>query len=262
MNTPLIIAAFLFFLGMVKYLLYLALRRPSLFILATIMIALGFIMQTAGLVMRSMATGHGPYGNLFEYCLFLAWVVFGIFLVAEGYFRIKPLGAFMTPVGFLFCLVALIVSPDGGEGTAVRAYWFTLHQTTSFLAFGAITLVFAAGVMYLIQERQLKAKKFGAWYHRLPPLDVLDEVNRKGLIVGFPIYTVGFVAAVVWSYQKYGSITINGSIALLIGGWVALAAASVGRAAMGWRGRWAATMGVVMFVLVATALLAHLRHVK
>jgi hypothetical protein len=36
----------------------------------------------------------------------------------------------------------------------------------------------------------------------------------------------------------------------------------VGRAAMGWRGRWAATMGVVMFVLVATALLAHLRHVK
>ena len=262
MNTPLTIATFLFFLGMVKYLLFLALRRQSLFVLATFMIAVGFALQTAGLVIRSMATGHGPYGNLFEYCLFMAWVVFGIFLIAEGYYRIKPLGAFMTPVGFLLCLVALIVSPDSGEGTVAQAYWFTLHRTTSFLGFGAITLIFAAGVMYLIQERQLKAKKFGAWYHRLPPLDVLDDVNRMGLITGFPIFTVGFIAAVVWSYQKYGYVAVNGSIALMIAGWALFALACVGRAFLGWRGRRAATLGTLVFVMVATALLAHIGHVK
>ncbi|MDH5478103.1 MAG: cytochrome c biogenesis protein [Nitrospinota bacterium] len=258
MNTPLIIATFLFFLGMLKYLLHLALRRQSLFILATIMIALGFAFQTAGMVMRSMETGHGPYGNLFEYCVFSAWIVFGIFLVAEGYYKIKPLGAFMTPVGFLLCLIALILSPNAAEAPVVREYWFTLHRTTSFLAFGAITLVFAASVMYLIQERQLKAKKFGAWYHRLPSLEILDDVNRKGLIVGFPIYTVGFISAVVWSYQKYGSITIHGSTALLILGWLLFAVASGGRAALGWRGRREANFGIVVFAMVAMAMLTHL----
>ncbi|MDH5511099.1 MAG: cytochrome c biogenesis protein [Nitrospinota bacterium] len=258
MNTPLVIATFLFFLGMLKYLLHLALRRHSLFVLATIMIALGFIFQTVGMVMRSVETGHGPYGNVFEYFAFAAWIVFGIFLVAEGYYRIKPLGAFMTPVGFLLSLIALIMAPEATEMQVVRAYWFTLHRTTSFLSFGAITLVFAAGVMYLIQERQLKAKRFGAWYHRLPSLDILDDINRKGLIVGFPVYTVGFVSAVVWSYQRYGAITIHGSTALLILGWVVFAVASAGRAALGWRGRREATLGILVFSMVALSLLTHL----
>ncbi|MDH4184782.1 MAG: cytochrome c biogenesis protein [Nitrospinota bacterium] len=262
MNMPLIIATFLFFLGMLKYLLYLALRRPVLFTMATVMIALGFALQTIGLGLRSMETGHGPYSNLFEYCLFMAWVVFGIFLVAEGYYRIKPLGAFMTPVGFLLSLIALMLSPEAAGETVVKAYWFTLHRTTSFLAFGAITLIFAAGVMYLIQERQLKTKRFGAWYHRLPPLDILDDVNRKGLIVGFPIFTLSFIAAVVWSFQKYGDVYLNGSVALMIIGWVLYAVASAGRAFFGWRGRRAATMGIVTFAIVAAAMLTHIGHVR
>ena len=257
MNTSLVIATLLFFLGMVKYLLHIALRRQVLFTLATAMILLGFIMQTVGMVQRSMATGHGPYGNAFEYSVFMAWVVFGIFLVAEGYFRIKPLGAFMTPIGFLLCLVALILSPESSGGLHVKEYWFTLHRTMSFLAFGAISLIFAAGVMYLIQERQLKSKKFGGWYHRLPSLDILDDVNRKGLILGFPIYTVGFIAAVVWSYQKYESIVFNGSIALLVAGWVIYGAASFGRAVLGWRGRREAMLAIIGFLVVAAALLAH-----
>lgn len=259
MTTLFIISTFLFFLGMLKYLLYLAMRNKTLFILATIMIAAGFAVETVALVQRSIETGHGPYTNLFEYCVFLAWVVFGVFLVAEGYFRIKPLGAFMVPIGFTLMLIAIPLSPETDSLLPVKAYWLTLHRTLSFLSFGAFALIFAAGLMYLIQERQLKSKHIGGWYYRLPSLDALDDVNRKGLIFGFPIITVGALAAIVWSTQKYGIIMkFETSTALLLAGWMVYAVVSVGRIAFGWRGRRAATLGIVGFSIMAAALLVHI----
>jgi len=259
MSALFILATFLLFLGMVKYLLSLALRSRTMFFLATAMMFLGFMAITAGFVQRSMATGHGPYTNLFEYCVFGAWAVCAVFLVAEGYYRIAPLGAFMTPIAFLFMLVALPLSPEADPTLPVKAYWLTLHRTLSILAFASFALIFAAGFMYLIQERQLKRKHIGGWYHRLPPLDVLDDINRKGLIFGFPIITVGAAAAMVWSAQNYGSVKIEPSTMLLIAGWVVYAAASAGRLALGWRGRRAARLGVAGFCMIAAALAAHIR---
>jgi len=258
-NIFFIIATFLYFLGMVKYLLHLATKNRILFILATIMITLGFVAETVAFGQRSMVTGHGPYTNVFEYCAFLSWAVFGVFLIAEGYFKIKPLGAFMVPVGFALMLIAMALF-DGAEATLpVKAYWLTMHRTLSFLSFGAFTLVFAAGVMYLIQERELKSKHFGGWYHRLPPLGVLDDMNRMGLIFGFPIISVGVVAAIVWSSQSYGFIIrVNTSTVLLMVGWVMYATLLVGRAILGWRGRRAAAIGVAGFCVVIAALLIHI----
>ena len=259
MMTVFVLATFLYFLGMVKYLLYLGLRNRILFILATIMIALGFLVETLALVQRSSITGHGPYMNVFEYCVFLAWVTFAAFLVAEGYFKIKPLGAFMVPIGFLLMLFGLLFSPETEPSFPVKAYWLTLHRTLSFLAFGAFSLVFAAGLMYLIQERQLKLKNFGGWYRRLPSLSILDDANRVGLVFGFPIITVGAAAAIVWSAQKYGELLkLNASTASLMAAWGVYAVLAFGRVALGWRGRRAAALGVVGFCIVITSLLLHL----
>ncbi len=259
MNSLFVVATFLFFLGMVKYLLHLALRNKMLFVLATVMIALGLVVETAALIQRSMLTGHGPYTNAFEYCVFLAWVVFIVFLIAEGYFRIKPLGAFMVPIGFALMLIAFAFSQETESVLPVKAYWLTMHRTLSFLAFGAFSLVFASGLMYLIQERQLKSKHFGGWYHRLPSLAILDDANRVGLVFGFPIITVGMLAAVVWSTQSYGAlIKFDTSTVSLIIGWIVYAVLSYGRVALGWRGKKAAALGITGFCIVVTALLMHI----
>ena len=258
MTALFVTAAFLYVLGMVKYLLHLGLRNKTLFILATVMIALGFVAETAGLIQRSMITGHGPYTNKFEYCLFAAWAVFAVFLVAEGYFRMAPLGAFMAPIGCFLMLISFSFSPETASAFPIKAYWLTMHRTLSFTAFGAFSLVFAAGIMYLIQERQLKHKKFGGWYHRLPALNTLDDANRIGIIFGFPVITVGALAAWVWSGESYGKLVINFSTILLICGWFIYGLLTAGRFLMGWRGRRAAQIGVAGFCLVFTALLIHI----
>ncbi len=260
MSTLLTVAVFLYFLGTVKYLLYLGMKSRTTGVLATGMIAAGFLVETIGLAQRSAMTGHGPYMSAFEQLMFGAWTVFGVFLLAELYFRIKPLGAFMAPVGFLLSLLAVVFSGGAGEGIIpAHTYWLTLHRTLSFVAFGAFSLTFAAGIMYLILERQLKAKHFGAWYHRLPSLSQLDDANRIGLYVGVPLITISMVAASFWSEQHYGVYMKSDlSTILLLTAWGVFASLLYGRVFKGWRGKRAAIMGVTGFSVVLVSLVKHL----
>jgi len=45
--------------------------------------------------------------------------------------------------------------------------------------------------MYLLMERELKRKKLGAIFKRLPSLDVLDDINYRCLTIGFPLHHAG-----------------------------------------------------------------------
>ena len=42
------------------------------------------------------------------------------------------------------------------------------------------------GIMYIIQERQVKRKRFGTWFYRLPSLEVLDGGGFWALALGIP----------------------------------------------------------------------------
>ena len=66
-----------------------------------------------------------------------------------------------------------------------------IHMVCSFLSYGAFLVAFLSGVLFLIQERQLKRKTMGMLFHRLPSLDVLDRVNFLAIGVGFVLLSIG-----------------------------------------------------------------------
>ena len=74
-----------------------------------------------------------------------------------------------------------------GWPLAVQHVWLGFAYLSSHCsAMRRLPSCFCAGVMYLIQERQLKSKRPGAWYHYLPSLALLDEAERQGATAGFP----------------------------------------------------------------------------
>ena len=81
---------------------------------------------------------------------------------------------------------------------AFRNLWLGIHIFMALLGYAALTLMFCAGVMYLMQESQLKSKRPGALYHRLPSLSLLDDLNGRALILGFPLLTQGIITGSVW----------------------------------------------------------------
>ena len=61
--------------------------------------------------------------------------------------------------------------------------------------------------MYLLQERQLKAKRPGRVYYRLPSLETLDRFTFRTLTLGFPFLTARpRSSASLWARAAWGSV--------------------------------------------------------
>src|SRR5207237_20593 len=72
-----------------------------------------------------------------------------------------------------------------------RSPWSILHITISILGLAMLALAFIAAALYLLQFRELKAKRFGQVFRLFPPLERLDQLNHLSLVVGFPTVTLG-----------------------------------------------------------------------
>ncbi len=159
------------------------------------LILLGFLLQTAFLFVRGRAIGRCPITNLFEVLTFLAWSIALIYLVVGPAYRLSLMGAFTAPLVFLLQGVALISRLDVPPLGRLRPNtWLELHASVSMIAYGAFALAGVAGVMYLVQERQLKTHVLQSIFYQLPPLPNLFAAMSRLLSLGFILYTAGIVS--------------------------------------------------------------------
>ena len=126
------------------------------------------------------------------------------------------------------------------------------HMLCSLLSYLAFLVAFVAGVLFLIQERQLKRKTLGMLFHRLPSLDALDRVNFVAIGAGFALLTVGAacgfagVKALLGRWwlgdpKEYGTVLL----------WTAYLALWIVRLRATLRGRRVALLSILGFTLVA-----------
>ncbi|MFL6530563.1 MAG: cytochrome c biogenesis protein CcsA, partial [Chthoniobacterales bacterium] len=115
-------------------------------------------------------------------------------LVGPAY-RLSLMGAFTAPLVLLlqgFALLAPIDRPHPPR-MAVNS-WLEFHASISIVAYGAFALACVAGLMYLVQERQLKTRQIHTIFQHLPPLSDLYAAITRLLWLGFALYTAGLVS--------------------------------------------------------------------
>jgi cytochrome c-type biogenesis protein CcsB len=134
--------------------------------------------------------------------------------------------------------------------------WVFFHITVLFLANSLFALAASVGVMYLLQERQIKEKKRSFLFSRLPNLGVLDKISHNCLLVGFPLMTAGLVAgfayaSLVWhTFWRWDPKEILSLIT-----WLIYAFLIHERLAVGLRGRRAAWLAILGFSAVLVTFL-------
>lgn len=159
------------------------------------MILLGFGLQTVFLTLRGHAVGRCPITNLFEVLIFLSWSIALIYLVVGPAYRLSLMGAFTAPLVFLIQIFALIAPIDSPRSARLSPNsWLEFHASISIIAYGAFALACVAGVMYLVQERQLKTHELRSIFYHLPPLPNLFSVMTKLLWLGFALYSAGLAS--------------------------------------------------------------------
>lgn len=214
----------------------------------------GFVLQTIYLWNRGMAAGHCPVSNLFETLTFITWCLVATHLVIAGVWRIHYLTAFYMPLVLAIQLAALIVPMDQ---TAFQDWkessWRGIHASIIILGYAAFGLASAVGLMYLVQERQLRTRRFGPSFMLLPPILRLEHVQVWLLSAGFLMLTVGLVSAFVGLQviqQGVGGYLPKLLWSLAVWGFYLVLL--VGRQVRGWSGRRLAWSSVLVFTFVLT----------
>ncbi|MDI6727246.1 MAG: c-type cytochrome biogenesis protein CcsB, partial [Smithellaceae bacterium] len=158
----------------------------------------------------NMGIGRVPLSNFYESLVFFAWTIVLIYLIVEWRTKSRTLGTFMTPFAFIAMAFASL-SPNIDSRIqplipALQSNWLTVHVITCFIGYAAFTVSCAMGIMYLLRrsaEKRSRAKK--GFYSFLPSLEVADELNYQGAVLGFVFLTLGIMTGAIWAHSAWGT---------------------------------------------------------
>jgi cytochrome c-type biogenesis protein CcsB len=246
------LALLLYSVGLLHSFLTIITRKRRIFRVALASILVGFINHSMSLFFAWQETGHPPITNYQEALSFFAYMVVFAFVVSYLRYQMTSLSVFVFPLVFLMTLASSLSLPEElPRGELLKSVWFYLHIPSVFLAYAALFLAFATGLMYLIQENELKRKRPQAFYYRLPSLEVCDELGYRALSAGFLLLTLGLISGGFWARQVLAGAWIwDPKIIFTFFVWLAYAAVVHCRFVVGWRGRKAALLSMAAFILV------------
>jgi ABC-type transport system involved in cytochrome c biogenesis permease subunit len=234
-------------------------KRRSSERVAFFSLAAGFALHTASIVTDWVEDGHYPLFGLRETFSFLAWTLVVAYLATLilTRYRTLALGSFTLPLVSVLTFIAMVArdKPAGASSAITEsagAKWiFPLHTTLLLFAYAAFFVVFAASVMYLLQERELRTKSFSAFFHRLPSLMTVNDIAAHAAGIGFTLLTLGVLTGMLWSSERDGRLWHNDPKEIFAGiTWLLYLVLILYRSSASWRGRRAAWLGVIGFALV------------
>jgi len=248
----------IYLLSFLGYLLFTASRSNRLGTASTSLLVIGLVIHSVGLVLRWLEThqtgyGYVPLSNMYESLVFFSWTIVLIYLILEFKYKQKIIGVFVTPLAFLTIAIISIIPSASPKITplmpALQSNWLTIHVTTCFFGYAAFAVSFGISILYLIQDRKGGPQEGMAKW--LPALPILDEINYKSIVIGFPMLSLGIITGAAWANYAWGSYwSWDPKETWSLITWFVYAAFLHARITRDWRGRKAAILSIVGFVAV------------
>ncbi len=210
---------------------------------------LGFTLHTLNVILRYAVAGHMPITNLHEAASFFSWSIVLLFFIVEYRYGIGLLGSFIMPGVFILMLSSSILPREIKPlDPMLKSYWLGIHTVLAFIGNAAFAMACGIGIMYLLQEHFMKSKRFGELFHRLPSLQILDEVNYRLITIGFPLLTLAIITGALWAESVWGTYWMDPKFVWSIITWLIYALVLHARLIAGWRGKRASIISIIGFI--------------
>lgn len=225
-------------------------RRPgSAGSLATWGVRIGWLAQTALLVLQAARAEGFPWASWAGSLNLFVWLVVSVYLVWGCRAPFRLLGLVVTPiVAALFVVARLGGGTELGTRSDYSNLFLVMHVGLVLAAFAGFTLAAALAALYLFQERRLKRHDADILRVPSPSLAALDGLSARTILLALPVLTLGIAAGLVRLGEEGGDVDalmlFTGVTWLAYGGYLGL------RARAGWRGRRAAFVALAGFALV------------
>ncbi|MFC3883106.1 inner membrane protein YpjD [Bacillus songklensis] len=169
------------------------------------LLAIVWVLQTVFLALRMYETGRFPILTLFEGLYFYTWVLVTLSLAINRFLRVDFIVFFANVIGFF--IMALHTFLPMQHHSTVQAEQLVselliIHITMAILSYGAFSISFVFSILYLVQYKLLKQKKWGKRLLRIEDLSKLDYMSYVLNVVGVPMLLLSLMLGVIWAYIK------------------------------------------------------------
>jgi ABC-type uncharacterized transport system permease subunit len=214
-------------------------------------VRLGWLVQTALLAVQAARTDGFPWATWAGSLNLFVWLVVGAYLIWGCRTRFRLLGVVVMPLAAVLFALARIGGGTGiGEGSRYSDLFLVLHVGLVLAAFAGFTLAAALSALYLWQERRLKERSPSLLRRRAPSLLTLETLAGRTIAVALPALTLGIAVGLLRLREDGGGFDALMAVTLLT--WVVYTSYLVLRYELGWRGRRAAYLALLGFLLVIT----------
>ncbi len=165
-------------------------------------------LLSVSMLARWRAVDHAPWSNMYEFTIAFAAGVTMFYIIFERVYApefgprsARTLGALTLPViaGMLALTAAFFPSDVRPLVPALQnTDLLAIHVATMVIAYGALSVSFAAAVLYLVQGGKLNR------FPRLPKAQFLDEIGYRSVMLGFPLLALGIALGAYWANSAWG----------------------------------------------------------
>lgn len=211
-------------------------------------------LQVVGVVLRGVAAGRAPWGNMYEFLTASLAFAAVLYLLAVWRSEARWLGPGVALVqtaglGLAVTVFHVDVAP---LMPALHSVWFIGHIVTAALSGAAFNLGGVASAMYLWRRRiDARPGTPSGLAARLPSEARLDLFAYRMHAFAFPLWTFTIAAGAIWAQYAWGRFwNWDPKETWSFVTWIIYAAYLHARATAGWRGvraAWIALLGLASF---------------
>jgi cytochrome c-type biogenesis protein CcsB len=252
------VTTFAYLISMLLFFAFMASRAKALGTGGIVVAYFGLLAQITAIGLRwkesyDMGVGHAPLSNLYESVVFFACTIVLIFVLLDLKYKYRVIGAFVMPFALLGMAWAQLGLNTGIEPLvpALQSNWLLYHVITCFLGYAAFAVACGISIMYLIKaghDESGQTAGESSVMGMFPPIRVLDDLNYRAIMVGFPLLTLGIITGAAWANYAWGtywSWDPKETWSLIV--WFVYAAFLHARFTRGWVGKRAAWLSVIGF---------------
>ncbi len=210
--------------------------------------AIGFLCSVAGVVLRGVAAGRAPWGNMYEFVTSAFVFIVGAYLVMAWKFGLRWLGLFITLLaaignGLAVTVFYVAIAP---LVPALHSVWFIIHIVAAAISGAAFNIGGIASILYLVRKRAEARGTVRGYLSRVPDSKRIDLLAYRVLAFAFPLWTFTVAAGAIWAeyaWGRYWGWDPKETWALVT--WVIYACYLHARSTAGWKGTRAAVIAII-----------------
>jgi ABC-type uncharacterized transport system permease subunit len=175
------------------------------------------------------------------------FVVVAVYVILALFFKVSGAGGILASLAVVMLGTVLHNSQIVIHHLEPLPVVTPLHILSSATGFALFLVAFLFALLRVVLDLRLR-ERGGLGWPKLPPIERLDALIRRFVLLGFPFYTIGILLGAIWSFHRMEGLVVVPEYLVGVVVWAIYASLIWRFRKSGWQGRRDAALVVIGFV--------------